>query len=74
MKYKTNNQIHYSYPLISLISPDCIARLNRRFKTHYTKQIINNQIITVKRREQGFDFWNKLTRGNKQARISDEKE
>ena len=67
MKYKTNNQIS-SYPLISFLNNESINKLNNIFKTHYTKQIITNQIV-IKRKEQGFDFWNKLTRQNRQARI-----
>ena len=63
-----HSQAKDNYPLIALISPDGIARLNKIFNTHYTKSIITNQ-IKITRKEHGFDFWNKLTRGNKQARI-----
>ena len=67
MKYKPNNEIHYSYPLIAFLNETSIRNLNLIFKTHYTKKIVTNQII-IKRKEQGFDFWNKLIKSNRQAR------
>ena len=67
MKYKLNNEIHYSYPLIAFLNESSISRLNKIFNTHYTKQVVTNQII-IKRKEQGFDFWNKLIKSNRQAR------
>ena len=42
-----HSQAKDSYPLIALISPDCIARLNKIFDTHYRKGSVME--VTVKR-------------------------
>ncbi len=70
MKYKTSNQIHYSYPLIAFLNNESINNINLVFNTHYTKQTIKTQII-IKRKEQEYGFWDKLIKGNRQARVNE---
>jgi len=53
------------YPLIALISQDCIARLNKRFNTHYHKGSVME--VTVKRgkkAEGNTKFFDRLMRRN----------
>lgn len=47
------------YPLISLISNECLNKINSMFGTSYTKQIIKNQ-IKIQRKEQGFGYLRNL--------------
>lgn len=42
-----HSQAKDNYPLIALISPECIARLNKIFNTHYRKGPV--MAVTVER-------------------------
>lgn len=58
-----HSQAKDNYPLIALISNDCIARLNKRFDTHYTKGPV--MPITVKReKKDNTKFFDRLMRRN----------
>ena len=53
------------YPLIALIKPEAIARLNKLFNTHYRKGLVMQ--VTVKRDKKAEDntkFFDRLMRKN----------
>ena len=65
MTHLIHSQAKDNYPLIALISNDCIARLNKLFNTHYTKGAVTQ--ITVKRdkaKEDNTKFFDRLMRKN----------
>lgn len=60
-----HSQAKDNYPLIALISPDCIARLNKLFNTNYRKGPV--MPVTVKRdkaKEDNTKFFDRLRRRN----------
>lgn len=60
-----HSQAKDNYPLIALISPDCIARLNKIFNTNYHKGAV--MPVTVKRdkvKEDNTKFFDRLMRKN----------
>ncbi len=59
MKYRLHHEIKDSFQMISLISDNGIASLNKLFDTHYTRQLVKKQ-IRIKRKEEKFSFWKKL--------------
>ena len=61
MKYKTHIEIKDKYPIISLLSEDCINNLNSRFRMHITKERVKKQ-IRVQRKEERPGFFDRLMR------------
>ena len=60
-----HSQAKDCYPLIALISPETIARLNKIFNTHYHKGPV--MAVTVKRDKKAEDntkFFDRLMRRN----------
>lgn len=62
MKYKGKKDIR-EVPLINLLSAEDLERLNKRFGTFYRKNPKDTRkLITIRRKEKSFDWWNRFIR------------
>ena len=55
MKYGKTHNCKDCYPLIQLLTEDCIDELNRVFGTHHSRQEVKEKIRVIRKEEsQGF--------------------
>jgi hypothetical protein len=66
MKHKTRTEP--GHMLISLVDDKSLERLNKMFGTHYTRENVKN-MVRVARKEEGFNFFDKLMRKGSRSRI-----
>ena len=63
MKFKARKEVN-EVPLIELLDDKSLERLNSLFGTFYRKNPKDTQkLITIRRKEKSFDWWNRLVRG-----------
>jgi hypothetical protein len=63
MKYKGKKTIR-EVPIIELLDEKSLERLNSLFGTFYRNNPKDTRkLITIRRKEKSFDWWNRLVRG-----------
>jgi hypothetical protein len=63
MKFKGRKEVK-EVPFIELLDDKSLEKLNSLFGTYYSKNLKDTKrLITIRRKEKSFDWWNRFIRG-----------